>query len=84
MWLGWGPDIAFFYNDAAPANTGEQHPNALAVPMKILWAEIWDDIERLKPFMDLGQATWDRALCFCLSATAIPERRPITRSRTAL
>ena len=27
MWMGWGPDLAFFYNDAYPRETlGREHP----------------------------------------------------------
>src|SRR6478752_6082085 len=63
MWLGWGPDIAFFYNDAYRPTLGNKHPNALAVPTKILWSEIWNDIEgRLDTVYKDGQSTWDKAL----------------------
>jgi signal transduction histidine kinase/DNA-binding response OmpR family regulator len=67
MWLGWGPDINFFYNDAYRPTLGHKHSNALAVPTEILWAEIWDDIKgRLAKVYRTGQATWDRALLLLL------------------
>jgi signal transduction histidine kinase/DNA-binding response OmpR family regulator len=67
MWLGWGPDIKFFYNDAYRPTLGSKHPNALAVPTEILWAEIWDDVKgRLATVYETGQATWDRALLLLL------------------
>lgn len=43
MWLGWGDDACFFYNDAYIAVLGEaKHPWALGRPAAEVWAEIWD------------------------------------------
>ena len=45
MWLGWGPDLAFLYNDAYARDTlGAKHPWALGRPAAEVWAEIWDQI----------------------------------------
>ena len=45
MWMGWGPDLTFFYNDAYGAMTlGAKHPWALGRPSREVWAEIWPDI----------------------------------------
>ena len=45
MWMGWGPDLTFFYNDAYRSMTlGSKHPWALGRPSREVWAEIWDDI----------------------------------------
>jgi hypothetical protein len=32
MWLGWGPDVAFFYNDAYAPTLGVKHPWAICRP----------------------------------------------------
>jgi hypothetical protein len=33
MWMGWGPDLTFFYNDAYARDTlGKKHPWALGKP----------------------------------------------------
>jgi signal transduction histidine kinase len=43
MWLGWGEDATFFYNDAYIAVlTESKHPWALGRPVTEVWAEIWD------------------------------------------
>jgi signal transduction histidine kinase/ActR/RegA family two-component response regulator len=43
MWLGWGEDATFFYNDAYIAVLSEsKHPWALGRPVTEVWAEIWD------------------------------------------
>ena len=45
MWMGWGPELTFFYNDAYGAMTlGAKHPWALGRPSRDVWAEIWPDI----------------------------------------
>ncbi len=85
MWLGWGPEIAFFYNDAYRPTLGNKHPNALAVPTHILWAEIWDDIkDRLATVYETGQATWDRALLLLLERGGYPEETYHTFSYSPL
>src|SRR5690348_3324732 len=45
MWMGWGPDLTFFYNDAYQRDTlGVKHPWALGRPFRDVWAEIWPDL----------------------------------------
>jgi signal transduction histidine kinase/DNA-binding response OmpR family regulator len=67
MWVGWGPDIAFFYNDAYRPTLGDKHPRSLAMPTRELWQEIWDDVQpRLQAVYERGEATWDRALLLLL------------------
>lgn len=85
MWLGWGPDIHFFYNDAYRPTLGKKHPNALAVPTEILWAEIWDDVKgRLATVYETGLATWDRALLLLLERAGFPEETYHTFSYSPL
>ena len=43
MWIGWGPAMAFLYNDAYLHVLGwAKHPAALGRPAAEVWAEIWD------------------------------------------
>lgn len=43
MWIGWGKDITFLYNDAYISVLSlEKHPWALGRPASEVWAEIWD------------------------------------------
>ncbi len=67
MWLGWGPDIAFFYNDAYRPTLGAKHPRSLGMPTQALWPEIWDEVApRIRRVYDEGVATWDRDLMLLL------------------
>ncbi|MDA8449692.1 response regulator [Acidovorax sp. NCPPB 3859] len=63
MWVGWGPDIAFFYNDAYRPTLGTKHPHALGRPTAEVWAEIWDDVkDRMHAVYQRGESTWDSSL----------------------
>jgi signal transduction histidine kinase/DNA-binding NarL/FixJ family response regulator len=44
MWIGWGPEISFLYNDAYIHGVLglAKHPWALGRPASEVWAEIWD------------------------------------------
>src|SRR6478736_5803733 len=75
MWMGWGPDLIFFYNDAYAAQTlGTKHPWALGQPASAVWAEIWDQIgPRIAHVMQTGDATWDGGLQLFLERSGYPE-----------
>jgi len=41
MWMAWGPELTFFYNDAYREDTlAEKHPWALGQTTRAVWAEI--------------------------------------------
>jgi PAS domain S-box-containing protein len=43
MWIGWGPDATFLYNDAyIQVLSLAKHPWALGKPAGEVWAEIWN------------------------------------------
>ncbi len=43
MWIGWGPEITFLYNDAYIAVLSlAKHPSCLGQPARDVWPEIWD------------------------------------------
>ena len=43
MWIGWGKEATFLYNDAYIAVLSlAKHPSALGRPMQEVWSEIWD------------------------------------------
>ena len=47
--LWWGPDYISIYNDAYVPILGKKHPNALGLPVRECWSEIWGI---LKPLID--------------------------------
>ncbi len=43
IWIGWGPQAPFLYNDAYIQVLGSaKHPWALGKPVSEVWSEIWD------------------------------------------
>jgi signal transduction histidine kinase/DNA-binding response OmpR family regulator len=44
IWIGWGRELNFFYNDAYRAIIGGKHPVALGRPTSHVWREIWAEI----------------------------------------
>jgi signal transduction histidine kinase len=85
MWLGWGPEIAFFYNDAYRPTLGDKHPASLGMPAKELWSEIWADVGPLmRGVYDDGQATWNRDMLLLLERRGFPEETYHTFSYSPL
>ena len=85
MWLGWGPAVHFFYNDAYRPTLGLKHPHSLGMPTRELWPEIWDDIkDRIESVYQRGEATWDRALPLVLQRSGYAEETYHTFSYSPL
>ena len=67
MWLGWGEDLAFFYNDAYLPTLGIKHPASLGAPMREVWPEVFDTVgDRIRSVLNHGVGTWDEALLLLL------------------
>lgn len=75
MWMGWGPDLAFFYNDAYREQTlGKKHPAALGLPANEVWGEVWSQVEaRVDAVVREGRSTWDSGLLLMLERNGYPE-----------
>jgi PAS domain S-box-containing protein len=86
MWMGWGKNLTFFYNDAYARDTlGKKHPWALARPASDVWAEIWPDIgPRIQRVLRTGEATWDEGLLLFLERSGYPEETYHTFSYSPL
>ncbi|WP_419581343.1 response regulator [Stieleria magnilauensis] len=86
MWVGWGPEFTFFYNDAYSEMTlGPKHPWALGRPASEVWSEIWDDIGPLaESVLQTGQATWDESMLLFLERKGFPEETYHTFSYSPL
>ncbi|MEO6423086.1 MAG: HAMP domain-containing sensor histidine kinase, partial [Candidatus Nitrotoga sp.] len=86
MWIGWGPEFIFLYNDAYAAMTlGPKHPWALGQPASEVWSEIWHDIgPRAESVLQTGEATWDEKLLLFLERRNFPEETYHTFSYSAL
>ncbi|MFL6449763.1 MAG: ATP-binding protein [Bryobacteraceae bacterium] len=85
MWMGWGNDLTFLYNDAYRPTLGIKHPWALGSPASKVWAEIWRDImPRIESVLSAGQATYDQGLLLFLERSGFPEETYHTFSYSPL
>jgi signal transduction histidine kinase/CheY-like chemotaxis protein len=69
IWIGWGPDLTYLYNDAYKSIIGGKHPQALGKPASSVWREIWHDIGPM-----LSQAMGGNAGTYVESQLLIMER----------
>jgi len=80
MFLAWGPQLAFLYNDSYAEILGDKHPSALGRPFQHVWAEIWTD---LWPSIDEalhGRATFHEDLPLLMNRKGYPEQTWFTFS----
>jgi hypothetical protein len=85
MWMSWGRERTFFYNDAYRPTLGGKHPWALGSPASEVWAEIWPAIgPRIEIVERRGEATWDEGLLLFLERHGYPEETYHTFSYSPL
>jgi len=58
MFVAWGDDLGFLYNDSYLSVLGEKHPSALGIRFHSVWAEIWQDIHPLIVRAMNGEASY--------------------------
>ena len=58
MFVAWGPELGFLYNDAYAVILGAKHPQAMGSRFEDIWREIWSDVGPLARRALKGEATW--------------------------
>jgi len=58
MFVAWGPELGFLYNDSYVPVLGGKHPDALGRRFHEVWHEIWDDLHPLIVRALKGEATY--------------------------
>jgi signal transduction histidine kinase/CheY-like chemotaxis protein len=58
MFVAWGTELAFLYNDPYREVLGDKHPAALGRRFHDIWAEIWHDVSPLIERALRGEATY--------------------------
>ncbi len=81
IWIGWGEDLTYFYNDPYKSIIGGKHPWALGRPTREVWREIWPQIG---PMLDtaLGgdQGTYVESQLLIMERNGYPEETYYTFS----
>lgn len=58
MFISWGKERFFFYNDAYSVLLGNKHPSAFGKNFQNVWSEIWNDISPLVESVDEGKSVY--------------------------
>ncbi len=62
MFIAWGPELTFLYNDGYAPIFGAKHPEALGRPFAEIWSDIWEQISPLVRSTLAGEASWHEDL----------------------
>jgi PAS domain S-box-containing protein len=80
MFVAWGDELGFLYNDAYAEILGAKHPSALGRPFREIWAEIWPDISPLIDAALSGQPTYSENLPLVMNRKGFDEQTWFTFS----
>ncbi len=73
MFVAWGDDLAFLYNDGYAPIFGAKHPCALGRPFREVWSEIWDDLSPLVGRALEGEGTYHENRHLVMERNGFPE-----------
>src|SRR4051812_17261863 len=80
MFVAWGPDLGFLYNDSYAEILGAKHPKALGSRFHDIWSEIWPDISPLVDSAMAGEATYREDLPLAMNRKGFDEQTWFTFS----
>jgi PAS domain S-box-containing protein len=80
MFVAWGPQLGFLYNDPYSEILGAKHPRALGRRFQDIWSEIWADISPLIEAAMAGQATYREDLPLLMNRRGYDEQTWFTFS----
>ncbi|HBF52012.1 MAG TPA: hybrid sensor histidine kinase/response regulator [Massilia sp.] len=84
MFVAWGKELAFLYNDAYSEILGDKHPSSLGAPFKDIWGEIWSDIAPIVERALQGEGTWWEKLPLLMNRHGYDEQTWFTFSYSAV
>ncbi|MXQ14241.1 PAS domain-containing sensor histidine kinase [Microvirga makkahensis] len=73
MFIAWGPELAFLYNDDYIPIFGAKHPHALGLPFAEVWSDIWEQIAPLVDSTLSGNGVWQEDLLIPMERNGYPE-----------
>ncbi|QLH72938.1 response regulator [Rhodopseudomonas palustris] len=81
IWIGWGTELTYLYNDPYKSIIGGKHPWALGRPTSEVWSEIWEDIAPLLAKATSGhEGTYVEAQLLIMERNGFPEETYYTFS----
>lgn len=74
MFIWWGPELTFIYNDGYAPILGKRHPAALGRSGKEVWAELWPVLKpQVEAVMQRGESTWNERVQLLMERNGFPE-----------
>jgi len=80
IWVGWGPQLTYLYNDAYQSIIGGKHPQALGQPTVSVWREIEAEISPLLSSAMSGDGTFVESQLLIMERNGYPEETYYTFS----
>src|ERR1700750_1523184 len=80
MFVAWGAELGFLYNDAYADILGAKHPAAIGRRFSDIWSEIWTDISPLIDAAMAGQAIYREDLPLVMNRKGFDEQTWFTFS----
>src|ERR1041384_2528181 len=80
MFVAWGEELGFLYNDPYAEILGPKHPRALGARFYDIWSEIWPDISPLIDAAMNGHATYREDLPLVMNRRGYDEHTWFTFS----
>lgn len=73
MFVAWGDELGFIYNDAYSVLLGNKHPSAIGARFQDIWSEIWDDISPLVSAAMAGKSTFQENMPLTMNRKGFDE-----------
>ena len=80
MFVAWGSELGFLYNDSYAEILGAKHPGALGARFYDIWSEIWPDISPLIDAAMAGESTYREDLPLLMNRRGYNEQTWFTFS----
>ena len=80
MFVAWGDELGFLYNDSYALILGAKHPKALGSRFHDIWSEIWADISPLIDAAMAGRASYREDLPLVMNRKGYDEQTWFTFS----
>jgi PAS domain S-box-containing protein len=72
MFVAWGKDLPYLYNEACIPIVGARHPEAFGRPFREVWPDVWDDLAPLLDEALAGRASYHENLPLTLDRDGVP------------
>jgi hypothetical protein len=80
MFIAWGPELRFLYNDGYRQVLGGKHPAALGHAFEDVWAELWEDVGPIAARAMAGEASYYENLPLTMTRSGYSEQTWFTFS----